>query len=238
MLEPHGGDPTDPAMVEDLERTLKALANANRIHLLIALQEPRRLGDIDLAPSRKDSRGHEDRAISKQAVRNHIDALVDLGVVETRGKPPGELKFVVNHARLYEVTERLRELATVKATVPVQEQTMARDPTGAAAAASGPHLVLVRGVREGQVFPLGPEPEGGWLIGRRRDAAISLDFDPYVSSAHCRIVRREGRHFLADLLENRNGTLLNWQPMVRGGIAPLRAGDLIGVGMSMLLYRE
>lgn len=226
-------------MVDDLERTLKALANANRIHLLIALQEPRRLGDIDLTPSRRDTRGHEDRAISKQAVRSHIDALIDLGVVETRGRTPSELRFVVNHARLYEVTERLRELATVKATVPVQDQTMARDPTGAAAAASGPHLVLVRGVREGQVWPLGgPEPPGGWLIGRRRDAAISLDFDPYVSSAHCRIVRREGRHFLADLLENRNGTLLNWQAMVRGGIAPLKAGDLISVGMSMLLYRE
>lgn len=226
-------------MVEDLERTLKALANANRIHLLIALQEPRRLGDIDLSPSRRTTWGHEGRAISKQAVRSHIDALVDLGVVETRGKPPAELRFVVNHARLFEVTERLRELATVKATVPVQDHTMARDATGAAAAAQGPHLVLVRGVREGQVFPLGgPEPEGGWLIGRRRDVAVSLDFDPYVSAAHARIVRREGRHFVADLLENRNGTLLNWQAMARGGIAPLKAGDLIGVGMSLLLYRE
>ena len=38
-----------------------------------------------------------------------------------------------------------------------------------------------------------------------------------------------------DLASNRNGTVLNWSEMARGTVAPLVAGDLIG--MTRLVFR-
>lgn len=225
--------------MEDLERVLKALANVNRIQLLLALQKPSRMTEIDLKPSRSGPWGAEDRAISRQAVRAHVDALREIGVVDVLDEESATPRYVVNHARLYEVTESLREMATIRAVVDVQDETVARGAEGNAVDVKGPRLVLVRGVREGQAFALAePAPSAGWLIGRHRDADVSLDYDPFVSSAHSRVVAKDGRHFLVDLRENRNGTLLNWRPMARGGIAPLEPGDLVGVGSTVLLYRR
>lgn len=231
----------DPAMeadaVDDLERALKALANRSRIRLLLALQDPQRMTEIDLRPSRGGPWGSRDRAISRQAVRRHLRELQALGVVQELAGGESEVRYVVNHARVYEVTERLRELATVKPRVALEGKTLGRDATGARERPRGPHLVLVRGVREGQTFPLADQPVDGWLIGRAAPAHVVLDYDPYVSSAHARILLQKGGHFLADLPGNRNGTFLNWEPMIRGGVAPLQSGDLLGVGMSLLLYR-
>lgn len=116
---------------------------------------------------------------------------------------------------------------------------MALESRGPSAAASGPHLVLARGVQEGRSFPLARRGEDeAWSIGRQRHQPVCLDYDPYISSEHARILSKEGKFFLMDLPNNKNGTLLNWQKMVRGGIAPLKSGDVIGVGMSLLVFRE
>jgi hypothetical protein len=182
----------DAATVEELGKVLKALASESRIALLVALQRPLRLSEIDLTPSR-EGWGPGDRTVSRQAVRNQLRILEGLGVVRAL-TDDGETRYVVHHARLYEVTERLRELATVRPEVDVAHETISMRSPNVAPRPTGAHLVLVRGVREGQVFPLaGESPEQGWLIGRAKEAAVALDYDPYVSTAHARVLPRGRR---------------------------------------------
>lgn len=228
-----------PIPIEDLERILKGLGNANRLKLLVALQEPKGYVDIELTPSRDDSWGSQTRSISRQAVQGHIATLRELGIVkEVSVDEDREAKFLVDRPRLFRVVEELRQLATVQPTEDPGGETVDLDQAPAAPDIAGPHLVLVRGVEEGRAFRLGKDEGGSWVIGRSREADVPLDYDPYVSSEHAVLMRREGGTFVQDLPENKNGTFLNWKRMVEGGIAPLKSGDIIQVGMSLLVYRE
>ena len=102
---------------------------------------------------------------------------------------------------------------------------------------AGPKLVLVHGVYEGKAFALSSETEQarGWLIGRRRDAPISLDYDPYVSTENA-VVKRAGEGFRIEDLGSKNGTAINWEHLDERGTHQLRPGDVIGVGRSLLSY--
>lgn len=228
---------------EELERLFKTLANVNRLRLLVALQEPRGYGEIELPPSRTDSRGTDDRSISRPAVRRHVQRLMEVGVVKRHLPSPeaaggGQPKrFIVDHARLFALLQQAMTLATVRPTVQAEEDTMALDTPGQPAPVPGPHLSLVRGVREGQRFPL-DGPEHSWLIGRRPPAEIELDYDAYVSSEHARIQRKDETFVLVDLPQNRNGTLVNWRPIKPGAPVPLSPGDVIGIGMSLLVFQD
>lgn len=224
--------------LDDLERVLKALSNVNRLRLLVALQTPKSSTEIELSPSRGDKLGSEDRPISRQAVREHLQPLLELGIVRAIDPEEGPgPKYVVDHARLYAVVDQMRTLATVRPVVEVAGVTAELGAKSARAVPTVPHVVLVRGVEEGRAFALDPKGGPEWVIGRKRDAAVPLDYDPYVSTEHARILNKDGRFFLVDSPQNKNGTLLNWNEMVRGGVAPLKSGDVIGVGMSLLVFR-
>ncbi|MEO0247748.1 MAG: FHA domain-containing protein, partial [candidate division WOR-3 bacterium] len=62
---------------------------------------------------------------------------------------------------------------------------------------------------------------------------ISLD-DKTVSRRHARIVRRDNRYFIEDL-ESLNGTFVN---NLRIKEAKLKHGDLITVGINLILYHD
>jgi transcriptional regulator with GAF, ATPase, and Fis domain len=62
---------------------------------------------------------------------------------------------------------------------------------------------------------------------------ISID-DPWMSTAHARLVR-EGRGFVLEDLGSRNGTLRNGTPTTR---ASLDDGDVIELGRTFFLYRD
>lgn len=223
-----------------MEKALKALANINRLRLLVDLQEPKGYGDIELSPSREDPWGSGRRSISRQAIRGHLEPLIELGLVQETDDDPGRTKtFIVDHGRLFTLVEQMRRLATVRPTVPVGGGTMDLDAPLETPDVDGPHLVLVRGVEEGRAFPLQEPPEGDrWSIGRDRETAVPLDYDPYVSGTHAYIVEKDEGFFLVDDPDNKNGTFLNWSQMTDGGVAPLSPGDVIGVGMSLLVFRE
>ena len=227
------------ATLHELERVLKALANVNRLKLLETLQVPQGYADINLQPSRGDEWGSDERAISRQALRKHLHELMEIGVVvELPSGESGTRRYTVNHARLFGVVEQMRQIATVRGGAPSGGQTVDLEVGRPGGGVDGPHLVLVRGVQEGRCYSLvtqNREPE--WSIGRGRGADVSLDYDPYASTSHARVVLKERQFFLVDLPSNRNGTFLNWNRMVRGGVAPLKAGDVIGVGMSLLVLR-
>jgi pSer/pThr/pTyr-binding forkhead associated (FHA) protein len=91
------------------------------------------------------------------------------------------------------------------------------------------------------VFPLDARTRGdqrGWVIGRRRSLAVGLDYDPFVSQEHAEVLPVQGGFEVRDLETNKNGTSLNWEPLARGGSRLLEQGDVIGVGRTLLLFRE
>lgn len=223
----------------ELEPLLKVLANFNRLRLLEELQTPKRYAELDLQPSRDDQWGSDARPISRQAVRGHLEALMDIGVVNEIREPGGPPAYVVNHSRLFALVEQLRQIATVRPSLEAGGETIDLPHRSSPSGPTGPHLLLARGVEEGRGFPLAAtRGEGGWTIGRRRGVAVCLDYDPFVSSEHARVVAKDGRFVLTDIPGNRNGTWLNYRRLARGAAAPLSPGDVIGAGKSLLVFRD
>lgn len=225
-----------PVDYAGLAETLSVLSYGARLELVQMLTSPQPLGEIRLAPHRGGVE-NPDRAMSKQAVQAHLEKLLETGLVhtETRDVEGRSLKcYVSNAQRLYSLVEDLRHLvARHTEHIPAGDETGTMASPAARKAAQGPRLVLVHGVYEGRAYPL--EGDGAWLIGRRKDNPIALDYDPFVSSEHAR-VRREGNGFVVeDVPASKNGTLLNWTLLPKGGSARLRPGDVVGVGRSLLV---
>jgi hypothetical protein len=224
-----------------LEEALTALANVRRLELLELLKQPKGYSEIDLSPTRSD----DGRPISREAVRKHVQKLVDIGVVVERTNPGDQRKqFVLDPARLFSLFERLRHLAQIQPTSRVSRETQDHDTDelddeNPHAKTDGPHLVLTRGVEEGRTFELpDPEPTGALSVGRAKANDVVLDYDAFVSSRHAEIETRQGRYFVVDLPQNKNGTFLNWERLDPGTPAPLEAGDILGVGRSRLVFRD
>lgn len=99
-------------------------------------------------------------------------------------------------------------------------------------AARGPHLLVSAGPDEGQDFPLWGERITIGRASREATWEIRLS-DRSVSRPHARLEQRAGGFYLLDL-ESANGTLLNGVTLVDA--APLKDGDVIGVGATRLVF--
>jgi FHA domain len=160
--------------------------------------------------------------------------------VLARDVPRGEARvreYLLNNQAVFSLGEEVRGLARLRASVePAVETARAQDAP--APAVARPCLVLVKGLDEGRAFPLRAAAPGErrWVIGRRRDADIALDYDPYVSSEHALVAWDGAAHRVEDLAESRNGTTLNLARLPNGASRVLRHGDLLGVGSTLLLY--
>lgn len=229
----------------ELETYLKALAQANRLELLDRLRTPRTLDEIHLTPTVAVEMGSQERVMSRQGVQNHLDRLIDVGIVrvgptDRKGKR-GILEYRLDGARLFALIEELRNLTRepAAATVdPLATQSLAEPST--LTWADGPKLVLVHGVREGRVFPLLQKdlrPPRGWILGRAPGVPVRLDYDPFVSLENAEIVQENGKFRLLDLRTARNGTYLNWRHLPPGSETTLEAGDVIGLGRTLLVFR-
>lgn len=225
---------------EELAAALSALSNPTRIALLKQLRTPKTLREIEVWVAADEAR-RPAYPLSRQAVREHLDRLVDSGAVtthEAHGSRGPTIAYQVNNQVLFSVAEDVRELANLR---PANEP---RDATAAAADASaapsdirGACLLLVKGLGEGRVFPLSLEGEGRWVLGRRRGADVPLDFDPFVSAENAVVDHREGRFEVMDMPDSRNGTTLNFRRLRKGVPHPLAHGDVIGLGRTLLLFR-
>lgn len=237
-----------------LSRSLNALAHPSRLALLRQLRTPKTLREIQLrsqAPSERGlaspshAMGNDEagRSISRQAVREHLDRLIAIGVVHVREatRDYGETtEYSLNHQSLFAIAEEFRGLARLRpATEPVAATVERRAGSPEAERAEGPCLVLVKGLDEGRSFSLAPPPSGRrqWAIGRRRGLDVSLDFDPFVSTENALVVWDNGRYHVQDLPDSRNGTTLNFQPLPKGEKRELKTSDVIGVGRTLLLFR-
>ncbi len=91
-------------------------------------------------------------------------------------------------------------------------------------------LVVRQGVRAGTAFPLTTDSV---VLGREEGVDISLR-DPEVSRQHARISWQAGTYVLEDL-GSTNGTFLNGMQIT--GQRPLRPGDSIGLGQTILVLQ-
>lgn len=222
---------------DELARYLHALGVPARLELLRKLQIPRASGEIDVAPSRADALG-EDRAISRQAIEAHLKKLQELGLVAARSaKRDGRAvnEWFLNQSRLFVVVEELRRLSLARSPGATGTDAGSDDGPAPPSLPPGPSLLLVSGPLEGAVFPL--DGNGPWIVGRERGAAVPLLYDPFVSRENARLERASGRLVLEALAAARNGTRHNWRPLAAGERVPLAAGDVLGVGRSLLVAR-
>jgi len=213
-----------------LASALKALSNEKRLELLHFLTRPHYIEEI--ASHLK---------MARQAAQKHVSQLLDAGVIK---KQPGQrdrgpvTEYVLAPQRLFDLNERFGKLGVLK---PVEEdedlsRTILSDTMVAPAQeARGPSLALVHGRGIGTRYHL--EGDGPWTIGRDDDRFIAVDYDPFASNRHAEITLQDGAHFLVDTYST-NGTFLNWTQVPRGGRIPLRPGDVVGVGKSLLVFRD
>lgn len=228
--------PEDAATLAD---ALRALSTPARIRLLREVRTPKTVTEIVLRGAAAKGTG---RVLARQTVKEHLDRLVGMGLVVARGAERGRgstREYVVNHQALFSLGEEVRALARLRPSEALAGLTRISPPAGPAPQRPGPHLVLVKGLDEGQAFDLRPPAAGpaDWVIGRRRGLAVSLDFDAFVSSENTRITWDGSRHWVEDLPHSRNGTLLNFRALEKGHPQALARGDVVGVGRSALVFR-
>lgn len=225
--------------LEELAGYLSALGHPRRLQLLSKLRFPRTLGEIELKPWRSEADGNPDRSMSRNAVERHLQILRAIGVV---GRRPAERdgrsvdEWLLQHARLFQVIEEMRELTRLRPPDPadVGATVAGEPPRFKRVEIAGPRLTLLSGPFEGRSTAL--SGGGPWTVGRSADCALSLDYDPYISSTHCEVRQISGALAVKDLPANRNGTLLNWQTIPRGGETTLATGDVLGVGRTLVLF--
>ena len=92
-------------------------------------------------------------------------------------------------------------------------------------------LVVVKGAHRGDFATIG---SGSVTIGRSDSTELCLNDDSKVSQKHATVTRLDGERFILEDLESTNGTFVNGERIEQ---APLRSGDLIKIGRSLLIFR-
>lgn len=217
--------------VATLSDALKVLGNAKRLRLVSFLVKPHYLEEIA-----------SELKVARQSAEEHVQQLVEVGVVK---RVPGKREtgrvtdYVVVPQRLFALTEELARLGGLQPEIEESDdmrrmtqplQTGAKTQSDSLA----PRLTIVHGMRIGQAVAL--TGAGPWMIGRDPHAALSLDYDPFVSTRHCELRKTDRGFDVADLYSS-NGTLVDGKKLPRGATQPLANGVLLRVGRSLLLFR-
>ncbi len=242
----HDGASRDVLDADRLAELFRLLGVANRIELLAMLRSPRTLEDIRMKPVPAQAGGRPERPISRPAMQGHIAQLVEADLVRMtsksrEGRRPAN-EYVLDTARLFAFVEEIRKIGELQTRVALTPTETAGAPDIPSAEwQTGPKLILVHGVREGRAFPLRHTDlsgQRGWVIGRKPSSQVRLEYDQFVSSENSEILTAGSVFRLLDLRTAKNGTWLNWSRLPVGGEAPLESGDIIGVGRSLLVFRE
>ena len=219
--------------VDSLSESLKALANPKRLQLLRFLREPHYLEEIA-----------SELGMSRQAAQDHVALLHDAGLLEKHAaqRPTGQVvEYRLVRARYFSLFEDLRILG---ATLPktLDEEALLRTVAGPGGSvvtrAEGPELVVIGGFRPGLCAALHRGSEAPALaIGRDPAAGLVLDWDLMISNRHAEVKGAAKGHVLVDLY-SRNGTLVNGSRVPPGQPVPLRTGDVLQMGRTMLVFRD
>lgn len=238
-------DPTDvirPGEEErELAQALGVLASPVRLAILEALRSPRALKEVRVGPAREEEEG-AGSLLSKQGVRQHLLRLVEQGLATRRPahREYGEtVEYLVSQSALFALAERFRDVAAPPPTETPDQETWGVGERPVEGRVEGPALVLVHGIPLGARFALDVDAlgESPWLLGRGSRADVDLGYDPFVSGENALLRSRDDGFLVEDVPGSRNGTRVNFRPLARGEAWELAAGDLVGVGRSLLLFR-
>lgn len=228
-------EPEDDAQdtMESLATYLKVLGNAKRLRILKFLQKPHYLEEIA-----------SELKMARQSAQEHVQQLLEIGVIQRvrNDRQPGAVvNYVVVPHRLFSIQNDFGELSLLEPEVDEDEDLRPRTSpllTGQVAPKEQdlPRVTIVRGMRVGQTITL--VGNGPWLVGRELDAAVSLDYDPFVSGRHAEIRRAPGGGFEAADLYSSNGTWVDWKRLPRGSVAKLENGFTLRAGKTILLFRK
>lgn len=218
---------------------LQAISSPNRLRLLSLLREPHTVSDINLQVT--VDQGNPERCISRQGVRHHLNKLRKAGFVEVRSADTNGRRvheYVADPRKLYELGEILRLMPMGETPGPGD---LGAPPTWDPPSSAAPTLTVVHGAEIGRSFPLQGEPNQparGWVIGQSPEVDIPLSWDPYVDAQAGEIERSGGSFRLIDLRVTERPVSLNGRVLERGETRELEDGDLVGVGRSLLCFRE
>lgn len=212
---------------------LAPLGSAKRLRLLHFLRQPHYLEEVA-----------SELGLARYAAQRHLEQLMEIGAIQ---KIPGQREtgavsdYILVPQRLFAIGEEFAKLGSfrvtdAKAADAARLATRPAQPaaTGPPRRPAGPGLMLAHGRDRGTRFPLkGPGP---WTIGRDEGQTVRVEWDPFASGRHAE-VRLKGETFLAVDAFSLNGTTLNGEPLPKGEPVPMEAGDVLGVGKSLLVLQ-
>lgn len=218
---------------ERCAEALEALANPRRLELLRLLTEPMYLREIA-----------SELGISRQATHHHLDTLVEAGLLarQSGSRESGRVtEYVPVPSGLSSVHELAERLA---GTADGHRDRLDRAFQGegvpdVADPPDGPALWVVAGLDRGAAldFPVSGDVDGSWFVGRAPTADLVLEGDPFVSPEHAE-VWSDGSDLLLRDLASENGTYVDGELLGRREEAVLAHGDVVGVGRSLLAFRD
>lgn len=225
-----------PIDYEALAEILAALAYPVRLELMDVLRFPQAIGDVRIAPRRTGPGENPERAVARPTLLAHLEKLIETDLVRLEGAGiRGGQRYHANPQRLFAIVEELRRLSLRYAGKGAAgDETEALQQLRSPDDVAGPRLVLVHGVYEGQAYPL--DGDGPWSLGRRKGHAVWLDYDPYVSLDNAEVRHSAAGFVIEDLPGSRNGTRVNWRPLRSKEPRVLKAGDVVNVGRSLLVF--
>lgn len=157
-------------------------------------------------------------------------------LMQLAAAPPPEEEATPVVAAVAVAAEPVPEVA---AAPPVAEPAPAPAPVpppaspGAAAVGTQPRLVVIRGLKIGQEYPL---YEGHNFVGRMDDKPVDIDLEDQeapdrvlCSRQHALITFEEGQLMIEDL-NSSNGTFVNRNRIYPGQRKPLAVGDVLQLG--------
>ena len=211
---------------ERLARSLGVLANETRLALVDRLARPAFAPELE-----------EELGLTRQALKKHLDILVEEGLVEARAARRGVFpatQYATSPQGLFGFQEDVLGLAAPPRSSARHSTRLAQRARNAEPAPRGPALLVVHGARRGEWIPLPTSAPA--TIGRDASNEIALKWDPFASARHAVLHLRGDGWRLTDL-RGKNGTWVDFEPMAPGGTMAVASGVLLGIGHSLLLLR-
>lgn len=215
---------------ESLASDLKPLSNPKRLKLLHFLTEPHYLEEIA-----------SELGMARQSAQKHVDRLLDAGFIEKQQgrRDSGPVtEYLLRPQRLFAIHEEFGKLGVLEPVVDDDRLTrtqLSSTQVSESGVEGVPRLRTVHGRTRGETFVL--DGDGPWMVGRDSKHDVTLDYDPFASNRHAEI-RREGEEFTITDAFSTNGTLINWEQMEKGQTIPLKQGDILGVGKTLLVFHR
>lgn len=221
----------DEFNLERLAAWLGPLASPVRLRLLRFLSRPHYLEEVA-----------SHLGISRQGARKHLDKLVEIGVLERRSgvRDTGPVtEYVLDPQALFIIYDEFEKLGSLRRDDDrdARARTLPGGGRAGNSAPAGPCLTVVRGLNTGSRHALDKDNGREWTLGRDERCQVVVAHDAYASSRHAE-VRCDGRSFVLADLGSTNGTLHNWKPLPSGAEVPLKHGDVVGIGKTLLLFWE